>query len=318
MKKFIALLTLVSSQVFAAPQLAQVKEVQMIQDDGGSFLTVQLDRLPFENSCVAYNTQDRMYFPLQGSETEISILAGQAISTIAVGIPISLDTTGACHATHGLEGKDLTFVRNIEYEFYQKNRVLENISAGFEYKSPHKNNTPYSQRVYVSGGGQGTFNCDIKAYVGSEASVNSMKMVSASTIPKSGLQKQSCTLAFDVPPNSWWQLKSAPITDVFSWELPSPAWTGFNTPPFSGYGEYKYKTWYGKRKDSQSLYWEGTALFRSSKSLRVPYRIGVYVYDRKDYKGKNGKTSYWSVKRKRDNSSPNGVSELTIIREVTK
>lgn len=318
MKKFIALLALVSSQVFAAPQLAQVKEVQMIQEDDGAFLTIQLDRLPFENSCVSYNSQDRMYFPLQGSETEISILAGQAISTIAVGIPISLDTTGACHATHGLEGKDLTFVRNINYEFFQKDRVIEDISEGFVYDAPHKNNTSDSQRIYVSGGGQGTFNCDIQAYVGSDADIDSMKMVSASTIPKSGLQKQECTLSFDVPPNSWWFLKSSPIVDNFSWEFPDPVWTGFNVPPFSGYKEYKYRTWYGKRKDDQSLYWEGTILFRSSKSLRVPYRKGVYLYDRHEYKGKSGKTHYWTVKRKRDNAQPNGISELKVLRELTK
>lgn len=318
MKKFIALLALVSSQVFAAPQLAQVKEVQMIQEDDGAFLTIQLDRLPFENSCVSYNSQDRMYFPLQGSETEISILVGQSISTIAVGIPISLDTTGTCHATHGLEGKDLTFVRNINYEFFQKDRAIEDISEGFVYDAPHKNNTSDSQRIYVSGGGQDTFNCDIQAYVGSDADIDSMKMVAASTIPKSGSQKQECVVAFDVPPNSWWFLKSNPITDVFAMEFPDPEWTGFNVPPFSGYKEYRYKTWYGKRKDDQSLYWEGTALFDSSKSKRVPYRHGEYIYYSHEYKGKNGKTHYYSVKRKRDDSAPNGISEFKVLRELTK
>lgn len=317
MKKFISLLALVSSQCFAAPQLAQVKEVQMIQEDGDSFLTIQLDRLPFDNSCVSYNSQDRMYLQLQGSETETGILVGQAISTVSVGIPISLDTTGTCHATHGLEAKDLTFVRNINYEFFQTNRKLEDISEGFVYEAPHKNNTAWSQRIYVSGGGQGTFNCDIQAYVGVDADIDSMKMVSASTIPKSGIQKQDCTLAFDVPPNSWWFLQSDPITDIFSWEFPDPKWTGFNVPPFSGYKEYRYKTWYGKRKDDQSLYWEGKTLFRSSKSKKVPYKQGDYTYEADEYKGKKGDTRYYVVKRKRDNSKPNGISEFQIIRELT-
>lgn len=318
MKKFIALLALVSSQVFAAPQLAQVTEVQMIQESDGAYLTMKLDRQPFSETCAVYNAQDRMYMKLTGSETEISILAGQAISTIAVGIPIAIDTTGNCNLVHGLEAKDLTFVRNINFEFYQQNRVIEDISEGFVYDSPQKNNTKDSQRIYVTGGNQGTFNCDIQAYVGDEANKDGMKLVTSSKIPKSGPKKQSCAVSFDVPPNSWWYLVSAPEIDKFDFEYPDPVWTGYDVAPYSGYKEYRYKTWYGKKKYDQSLFWEGTQIFRSCKGCYTPWKEGEYTYTNYERVGKKGDTYHNKVRRKRDDSEPNGVSEYKILREVTK
>ncbi len=314
MKKLIALLALVSSQVFAAPQLAKVTEVQMIQESGNSFLSFKLDRLPFDNECVAYNTQDRVFLNLNGrSETEVSILAGQSISTIAVGIPISLDTTGQCDATYGLEAKDLTFVRNIKYDFYQPNRVLENISKDFVWDAPQKNNSSSSQRIYVTGGNQGTYNCDLRAYVGDEAST--LKMVSASTIGSTGLGKHTCSVSFDVPPNSWWRMHSTPITDRFDWEFPNPTWVWGRGPTYSAYEEYRQKMWWGKKNYDQSLWWEGQTIFRSQKHSYVPWRSGEYVYHSAGAMGKQGNTYHYKVKRKRDDKVPSGKTEYQIIRE---